>query len=87
MPDAMVSRCLVDAFAMDDTLLDGRAHPLALLDWSKFQPKHRDERCCYLCNIFKVGVIFEGNGGGDCTLLTKVNECTTYYTAPSTRRC
>ncbi|CAM9455610.1 unnamed protein product [Ascophyllum nodosum] len=44
VPDAMVSRCLVDAFAMDDSFLDGRAHPLALLDWSKFRPTHRDER-------------------------------------------
>lgn len=44
VPDAMVSRCLVDAFAMDDSFLDGGAHPLALLDWSKFQPKQRDGR-------------------------------------------
>ncbi|CAM9708806.1 unnamed protein product, partial [Scytosiphon promiscuus] len=42
VPDAMVSRCLVDAFAMDDSFSDGGAHPLSLLDWSKFQPKHRD---------------------------------------------
>ncbi|CAN0071785.1 unnamed protein product, partial [Ectocarpus sp. 12 AP-2014] len=44
VPDAMVSRCLVDAFAMDDSFSDGGAHPLSLLDWSKFQPKHRDGR-------------------------------------------
>ncbi|CBJ25874.1 conserved unknown protein [Ectocarpus siliculosus] len=44
VPDAMVSRCLVDAFAMDDSFTDGGAHPLSLLDWSKFQPKHRDGR-------------------------------------------
>lgn len=47
VPDAMVSRCLVDAFAMDDSFSDGGAHPLSLLDWSKFQPKHRDGR--YVC--------------------------------------
>lgn len=44
VPDAMVSRCLVDAFAMDDSFTEGGAHPLSLLDWSKFQPKQRDGR-------------------------------------------
>ena len=54
VPDAMVSRCLVDAFAMDDSFVEGGAHPLSLLDWSKFQPKQRDGRyafaACYQKN-------------------------------------
>ncbi|CAM9830128.1 unnamed protein product [Discosporangium mesarthrocarpum] len=42
MPDAMVSRCLVDAFAMDESF--GDAHPFSLLDWSKFESKSSHRR-------------------------------------------
>lgn len=58
VPDAMVSRCLVDAFAMDDSFLGGGAHPLSLLDWSKFQPKQRDGRCCTAPHCTRCTVTF-----------------------------
>ena len=78
VPDAMVSRCLVDAFAMDDSFSDGGAHPLSLLDWSKFQPKHRDGRyvCVRVCVCMRsrpcLSFLFFGGTGGRAVLRVRL---------------